>query len=682
MSDSRHSSRAGFTIMEMSVASILLIVAVTMGLVGLVYVLRSVHQNQVQNELDNDVQIAMENIKVDVRLTTLKTMFFYPPNDATYVAMSMARANDDDGDGALEVDADGHMIWDETVIYHRWTGEPAQLRRTVFSPRLTTMTDAQRILQLRSVVTEGHGRNAANGNNAKTEVLFQNLFDWSITPRGAIYDGYAAQLRRDKEVVLGSVVLKTGANQVKFDPIGKNSSASEDGYRIGLDTLIASPSYVRREAERLLPAYAYVEVAPVDRENLGGSWSGNRYLVQAGDDLHEGFTVEVYNDMIDDATFSSDQAEFEGTTVLYDDTLSPAETVVTLEGAGESWTAGNQTAAGTGTVMPTDFATGTIMRVVLRGKEMISGGWLFLEGAQCRVTFRASALGGLRINAAYIAEAADDFTPGPDVNVSSAHQFTFGGNSGVLIPASGTAASDYAALNIDEDKSYVVAYQVGSGAGEGNPFVWPELDDPTMRSSYMVSQASGIAVTNATWPSNDYHTAVIGVDTLETTFPAAGYYISPIHDTRLDAPSIAETTWSTDVPSGAQVLMRFRSGASNDMSDATGWTNVTPGAVTGVAKRYLQYAAELRPDPTYLRAPILKSVQVKWPGPTTFVDIGGTIAQGPDFGIFEVEVNGQRPKSGVYVELDIYQDTLGFVGEKRMRSGLATEITPRNSAKD
>ena len=190
-------ARGGFTILELSVASAVVVVAIGIASSGFLYTIRVAGQAIVQDELDVQVQNAMERIKYDLRLSALDKVFFSPAGAGPYGAMSLPLAQDDDGDGAIDLDADDKIIWDKTVIYHVWNGEPTELRMTVFEPRDNSLTAEQRQEQIDSVVANGHGRLTHNGANSLTKVIFSNLFQWRLSPRGSLFDGYESQVSRN-----------------------------------------------------------------------------------------------------------------------------------------------------------------------------------------------------------------------------------------------------------------------------------------------------------------------------------------------------------------------------------------------------------------------------------------------------------------------------------------------------
>ena len=503
----RLNSKSGFTLAEISIATVILVIAVAMAMSGLVYVLRAAHESNVQTELDIDVQIAMERLKRDLRLTALEKIFFYPPGPGPYTAISFPMARDDDGDGSIEMDANGKIIWDQTYIYHVWPAVPNQLRLTIFDPRDNTLTDEQRQEQLNSVVQYGHGSNTYNGANARTYVIFENLFEWEINPRFSRYDGYAPTLTRDRSVILGSCIISNGFNTFEFRVVGKNSAST--GYKIGLDKLFMSPSYSPREAEAQLPAIAYSGPAPTIEYMAGGSWSGNYQLLFPATAVGQYFTLRLANDRWEETNFRETGSYMENATICFDQTLTPYDFVIKV----------------------------------------------------------------------------------------------------------------------------------------------------------------------------DTYTNELG----QTNYWTNAVFVSQVIDTQITRPSYSEISWNAVCPSPTKVDLQVRTATREDMSDAPDWAVVprisSPGAIAPGNGRYLQFRANLTASPGENKTPVLKDVTIKWNGETRVVDIGGTFTKGPDYGIWELKVNGQTLTTGLSIYLKIFRDALGFLGNKRFYSELTSEIQPRNTGK-
>ena len=236
-------NKHGFTLLELMAAITLLVMAMGMVLTGYMFSLKNINQSDVQNELDMEVQLAMERLKKDLRLSSLDAMFYYPSGAGPYEAICFPLAEDSDGDGIMEEDADGNIIWDKTVIYHIRPTTPNQLVTTTFEPRDNSLSAAQRQAQLESVVKYGHGSSTYNSQNASSKVIFENLLDCEINPKEGRFDGYSPVLTRTSSS-LGYILLDPGEHKFTIKVIDKNSSSS--GYAVGIDQLFVSPSYSPR----------------------------------------------------------------------------------------------------------------------------------------------------------------------------------------------------------------------------------------------------------------------------------------------------------------------------------------------------------------------------------------------------------------------------------------------------
>lgn len=678
----------GFTLIEMCVSVAVIVVTATLALTGLIHVLRAAKFNDIQNELDVDVQMAMEKLKYNARLSTLEKMFFYPAGGGPYKAVSLPLARDDDGDGAVDKDATGHIVWDKTIIYHVWSGSPEQLRMTVFDPRDNTLTDVQRQAQLNSVVQIGNGSQTYNAANSRTVVVFQNLFSWSITPRGAIYDGYASTEQRAIGVALGSCVLAPGPHIFKFAVTGKNAASS--GYGVAIDTLAASPSGSIREGEAQLPVASQSGALAVCEYMPAGSWSGNARLNFPAVGAGNTFSLSLENDAWEDTNFDRSGDTHERTLLVFDKTLSPYEFVVKPVGLTTNWSAKDQTGDATGAAGAADALKGCAVRVLLRGEEMPGGSWLTADGARSKVLFRSGASGALAIQHAYIGECESRTTNTPDVVPGTQVELQFAGASGVTVPAGGSVWSDLASLPISAKKSYIVSYLVSGSINGGSAWQWTDSIPSSHGSSYVIPQAQGPTRADllaATWSSragvvNTNH--VLAVQHLFCTYPTNGVYTSAIQDTGMEYPSYTEINWDAAVPSGTDIQLKVRTGDAADMSDAPQWSAVPPVPMLGVIApghgRYVQYQSLLLPDASFFLAPKLKAVRVKWRGPERMVDVSGVFGKGPNRGTVEVTVDGRPLVTGLRAELSIFKSYRSYGGKQRcVTSSLVSEVSPRNT---
>jgi type II secretory pathway pseudopilin PulG len=678
--------RSGFTIVELVVSTAIAVIAVTMTVRGYVYLLRQTHLQDTQDVLDVDVQVALEHIKYNMRLSSLDRMFFHPQGAATYTAISFPMAADSDGDGVVDKGDDDKIIWGQTVVYHVWNTAPHQLRCTRFTPRDNTLSHAQRQDQLVSVVTNGHGQNTLNGSNAVTDVVFENLFTWSLDPRGAIIDAYAPEQDRDASALLGSILLDGGPHTFRFELIGKNPLST--GYKVGVDSLCVSPSASVREGEAQLPVTQQSGATAVWDEIPGGRWSGNHQLLFPAGAVGHFFELSMQNDLWRETHFQSTGDSHHNTRPVYDESLSPHDFVVTLDGPGTNWSAAAQ--MGVSNALPTtaNLIEGAAFRVLLRGDEMIEGGWIDASGRRCRVGFATGQGSQVRLQCAYIGEASSAESNTMDVASGTQRPLTFGGATQVNLPVASETWSDLLDMPIDRERSYLVSYLVSATPAGGRLIGWDtaSLSGPN---TYMIPAAGSptIADTAAeTWTSRGdtvAYRALIGVSHLYATCAPTGIYESAVFDTHVSTPAYQEIWWDASAPTGTDIGIKVRTGANPDMSDAPAWTNVifipSFGVIDPGNKRYVQFLAQLTSDAAGANAPRLKEFLIRWAGVEQVVDVTGTFTRGPDYGIYQVTVDGQELMTGINVDLEIF-DTIRAHGEEhRLVSQASAEVEPRNT---
>jgi type II secretory pathway pseudopilin PulG len=682
----------GFTLIEAGIATTILTIVFAMVLSGTMYALKENLLLGTQAELDMDAELTIERLKYDMRLSSLDEMYFYPTGAGPYQAVSFPLAVDDDGDGIFETDGDGKLIWDQTLIYHIRPGDPDQLRITTFSPRDTTLTDAERQAQLNSVVATGDGSSTHNGDNASSRVLFENLLEWQISPQ-SVYDGYAAELRRDPNGSLGYCLLGPGSHTFKFTTIEKNVLSSN--YWVGIDQLTMSSSHSSREAEDQLPATAQSGALAQSLYMPGGGWSGNHLLSFQASNTGQTFSITLYNDQWEETNFRGIGYDADQTVVEFDKTLTPRDFVIKLEGMENTWEAVVQSGSTNYTAlsMATNDLRGAAVRLLLRGSEMASGNWISSSGARCRLKFRASGSGYLLAYPVYIAECSSLTNITADAVSGTFQPITFAGNGWTYVAANGSQWSDWIDYPIDKEKSYLVSFILFDHPTTIFPAQWPELRDPTVQDTWMISgtNSPGTAeLTAATWSTRSDVTAtngVLGLEAIECSYVEEGTFTSRIFDTTMETPAYNEMQWNAAVPSGCSLTMKVRTGATNDLSDAAVWSNITavagsPYTMTESDLRYVQFQATLTSDSsTHTNTPTLKDVTIDWPGEERMVDLGGAFVKGPQYGAFTLEVDGEPVRTSLNVDLEIYKDIRSFTGTKRMTSTARMELRPRNTGK-
>lgn len=685
----KQDNRQGFTLVEMMIAASLLVVTVSLAMAGFGYFLSETKKAGVQNKLDVDVQVAIEQIRYNLRLTSLEKMFFYPPGPGPYSAMAFPLASDIDGDGAIDVDASGNIVWTRTLVYHAWTGMPTQLRLTTFEPRNNALNDAQLQAQLNSVVLTGNGSAALGGTNATTKVIFENIFSWAVRPRSATYDGYASAISREENVNLGSIVLSNGNHNFTFTVIGTNPASS--GYRIGIDSMTVSPSYSVREGEaQVATASAQVGASVAAEYMAAGSWSGNYQLAFPAVGVGNTFTLVMDNDRWVETNFRATGEEHANTTVRFNTAISPSDFVLTLDGLDWNWYASDQTGDLSPGNLGADALSGAAVRVLVRGSDMESGNWILFSGQRSWVGFRSGSA-PLTILHAFIAETANSTDNTMDAKAGTMTRVRFSGNNGISLGAGNSIWSDQLQFPIDKTKSYLITYLVSSDPGQGNGYFWTERVTPGLASTFIIAGTnlpSVDTIQELSWSARGDVTASAGIASIQylyATYPSNGLYNSTIFDTTLAAPGYSAMGWNPVLPSGTSVRLKVRTGNNADMSDATAWSAMSAmtvaGAISPGAKRFVQYQAELLPSSDFLRTPLIRDTTITWAGDERVVDVGGTFTKGPNYGIFGVKVDGKDLKQGVVVDLEIFDDVHTHGGELRLTSSLATEVTPRNTGR-
>jgi type II secretory pathway pseudopilin PulG len=678
----------GFTLVEVCVATALFVTVLSLVSASVIYSMKKSRLTNIQNELDSDAQLTIESLRSSMRLSSLDEMYFYPEGAGPYTAVSFPQASDDDGDGLCEKDeTTGKLIWDKTVIYHIWPGSPNELRITTFSPRDNSLTDSERQEQLDAVVAQGTGSGTHNGENASSRALFQNLLEWSISPESA-FDGYSSSLTRDRSASVGYCLMGSGDHEIEFEVTGKNAASS--GYKIGLDSLTASSSGGKREAEAQLPVTSQSGATAEAQYMAQGDWGGNYQLYFPATAEEQKFSLTLYNDLWLETNFRGTGHDCDKTKVVFDGTLDPMDFVVKLDGSNVAWEAAMQTGdsePGSCPLVLTNDSYATA-RVLVRGRDMVNGGWLSTGGGKCRITLSAASSTNSLLFISRVRVGECDSSETASVVAAGAEEVAFPGSIAQVfsIDQGESKTSDWVNLSIDKDKSYLISYQFGCGPGVALPRYWQELNGATDGCYYVEGEsASG----TLDWSSLSYQTTngVLGVSQIETLYEGEGTYTSPIYDTQMDTPNYNNLTWSSDEPGGASIVMKIRAGTQSDLSDASAWSNLTasvtsPAMIMADQKRYVQFQATLEASSDFEETPILKDVTIDWPGEEQLVDIGGVFTKGPDYGTFSVKVDGESLRSAVVVRLKIYKEIYGVGGEQKQVSSEAyIELRPRNTGK-
>ncbi|MDD5680331.1 MAG: hypothetical protein PHI59_03725, partial [Candidatus Omnitrophica bacterium] len=187
---------------------------------------------------------------------------------------------------------------------------------------------------------------------------------------------------------------------------------------------------------------------------------------------------------------------------------------------------------------------------------------------------------------------------------------------------------------------------------------------------------------------------IYAVEEVEVSYMNEGNFISQIFDTGIENPAFTKLQYTAIANGDASLSIKVRSDDNKATLEADGdWTAIpgitvsgNPGDISAISGgRYVQYNATftslgdggITPD-KYDQSRILKDVSIYWPGNTTMVDIGGYFTQKSDYGIFTIEVDGQKLTKGFEVNLAIDEDI--STGATISRS-ITIEVEPRNTSK-
>ena len=681
-------NKKGFSLIEVTTATVIFIMAIGMAVSGYMFTLKNTTQGDVQDNLDMDVRIALESLKMDLRLSSLNQIHYYPEGPGPYQALSFPKAYDSDGDGIIEKDENGNIIWDETVVYHIRPTTPNQLVKTTFNPRDNTLTDAERQIQLENVVINGVGTSAANGSNARSHALFQNLLNWKIIPQAGQYDAYSPVAEQDI-LSLGYSLLAGGVHDFEIKVIGKNSSSS--GHKVSLDRITFSSPNIEREAEGLTVisqngATSAPEYRPDDA-------SGNYYLTFPASSAESSFTLSVDTDRWVETNFrggAQKEVELNDTSIVFDETLSPKDYVVTLKGNDLSWEAALQT----GTPQPADPVPGKmknwVVRIMQKGSELAdNGNWFAYNGLRCQLAFNAASNGRLQIDDVYIGEVADPADSVLDFDIATIHSVTFNGDRrSPVIESSQSVVSDWIDMPIDKEKNYLVSFRIIDSDDKCHPAIWTDIRGSVAKTCMAVTNNLAAAIPIGSWKfSYDKvaFPAIFGLSNIKVTYPERGHYVSQVFDTAIASPTYNDISWNAELPPDTKLAFKVRTGNNPDLSDALDWRDISSfnssKSISAAFKRYIQFMAILSSSGDGLSTPILKDVSIDWDAPPRMINVGGIIAKGPDHGQIEITVDGNPLRSALIVDLEIYKDIYSMKGaSRRISSRMKVDVTPRNTS--
>lgn len=689
------------TLVEMMVAMGLLTMIMGLCMSGWLYLVRGEKRNTVQAELDMDVRKTVEQLRSRLRLSALGRIQFYrPPGAENFTAISFPLAEDNDGDGLVEMENGTNIIWDKTVIYHVWNQTPEQLRCTTFFPRNNSLTDAQVRQQLADVVATGNGSTAIDGTNATTITVFQNLFDWKLWPKGSRFDAYSSTLKREL-VVFGSIALTPGTHNVSFKTTGKNPASS--GYRVGIDYLRVSPSGSDREAEWQSVFTTPTTLNPFRQYMAQGSWSDNYQMLFPANATNQSITYYIQNDAWEETTFRAPGQQLDGVSPKKGTFgTSLEENCLAMDGYTWTWMA-DQQARGAVVSIPDDQFGKCALRVLMKGANIIDGGFISANGQYPYVLLAAPNVYGFGARKTKIRGASiglvddrDNYASAMNIVPNTLRRMTYTEDAfesyqwcvtDPLTPFYQIRRTNTYAVTLYLD----VLGSISNGAVAYRP-------DPSGKTHCYVfpgAAISDVMETNWSVKAGVYATNIIPVIYgMHTFYASNAVYTSGIFDTTKEDPAYRDIVWNeslgvtgsgyTDTPGGSSLRMQVRSGDDPYLADAPDWDTVPQLSASGASLsgagsgRFIQFRTLFRSD-TY-NAPTLRNVRIRWLGDTKLVDVSAMVTRGPEYGEFEVLVDGTNLYKGVRIDLSIFKDVTGFGGKQmRMTSAMMAEVEPRNS---
>ena len=696
----KKSNNKGLTLTELMISSIVSVIILASVLNAWHYSYKNWARDRLKSKLYIDLQVAIEKIKNETRLSSASYMGFYPEGATEYQAISIPAATGD-ANGLFTLDTDDKIYWDKSIIYHVYDNE---LRRTEFTDNHDILANSDssdplgRYAQLASVVADGDGSSAVKGTNGttSTKTIAKNLKSLAITPNVQLFDGYSASLARSDNVEFGSILLSPGNHDFKFEVVGQNTASTS--YKLGIDTLSISPSGGAREAETYTPVASSGDSYSVV---YAEGWCGNQYLEYAADGAGEGgsadyVTLELYYDMWRESNFEQ---------TANDNIMRDADTdkgfyvrlATPKEGKRAAWQASMQTGSA-GENLLVALPGGTDVNMSIR--NLLKGTRILQSGNLARVKFVAASTGVFTINEAYITKWLNGAkaVPGSTVQLFfSDAQF----ENGTSEPAGGGSAiggavgtdpvsvtlqpgnciwSNWAQIDTDSANDYFVTFSTPKPCA--NVIYW-EGATPGDTNSFVSEDAYSASQEN--WSSPMKYTAhdhIYAVESIEN-WPNYGTATSGIYDTKLDNPVYGDASWDAYKPSGTDISLKARSSDDPNMAGATGWDSISgssanPHSIASIGTgRHVQFQATLSTSSPYSEYPWIDDVSIDWPGAEKMCDISGYFTKKPDYGIIKLTVDDQELIKSMGFTVSVSENLQG----KEYEASLKVEIDPRNTGK-
>jgi len=690
----------GMSIVELMVTLIIgfQAIAVVMGIWYFAYKRWAIER--IKSNLRVDLERAMEQMKQEIRLSSLTYASFYPSNATEYTAISFPQATPDDSQGFFTLDtANESVAWDKSIVYYRYENPPAsgeyELRKTVFIDNYNYLTDlSDRDEQLSDCVQYGEAQpSTPNSANAAPPVVLKNVESFTIKALRQLFDGYSSSTERSDIVDFGCVKLdygNTGFHDFEFETV----DTSGTGYEFGIDSLIISPCGYDREAEYYYPLSSPHSTSGDSSSTIYASgWSGNYYLEYNADVVGDYINLHIYYDLLRETNF---QEAGRNNTILTGNALY-IELSSPKQGGRSFWAAEDQAGI--------NQQTENIILTLANGitvRNIISQANIDYTGNLARIKFMdRNDTFNTRILKAYISErdSGDDAAAGTSVQLYFSdtplvNGTTEPGGYGEKIGSDGGAApsqvtlldnyyvySNWAEIEILDTKDYFVTAYLDNGnasAADVNLGSWVGGGSGT--NSYY---REGDYAATEPWASSNDSTSIYLIE-LGEDWPNSGIVASEIYDTGIDNPDYNDINWEPLIaPSGSTIAVEVRAGDASNLSDATSWMSVLNGGAMPLGVddyRYIQFQGTLTKTSDYDdygNYPTIDNVAITWPGASRMCQIRGYFTKKPSYGIIQLKVDGKDLTKGLELSMTLSED----FQSKNYQSSLAIEMKPRNTGR-
>jgi len=708
----RFLNKKGMSLMEVLISFLIISMTIGVTLQIWTFVYKSWTRDTIMTKMRIDLEIAMETIKHELRLSSATYASFYKvAGESEYSAISFPAVNADTN-GFFPLTAGGKIDWDISIIYHTYdnagTGK-RELRRTVFTSNEDILTDqTQRETQLSNVVTNGDGSGGPNAGNTATKVMIDSIENLTIDTQAQEFDGYSSSVRKSDNIVFGSVKLDSGNHDYRFEVTGKNAMSS--GREMGIDALSISPSGCSQEMETYTPYATSGDGASVEGPDV--TWSGHNFLEYGSGGVGDYITFRIYYDTWLEANFDNSVRD---NTILTGNTLYvklPDEE----EGNENVWTAEIEAGSASGDATKADFGT-SLSGITVR--NIISSSNIDADGDMARVKFSSHSGSTLTINSAYIDERSSGqncVTPavtGTPGETRIQLYFTDGlGNtsSSVTLAAGEEKFSNWFIFPISTTKNYFVTFYINDGFVS----IWPgtnavDINSYLIGGDYAAQPSWSVPIGHDTVMPPGLNNCISSAGMFATAsleiWAKSGSVTTEVYDTKLTNPGYNSLNWDSSVPSGSFLAVYGRS-SSDELMGGASWS---AGSISG-SGRYAQLRAVLSADPYWTcithgtvnvsdsqyknsgviacstcgkflipaaDCPWVDNMTATWPGASKMCDVSGYFAQKPNYGIIKLTVDGNDLIKGLGLTLEVVED----FQDDQIEVALTVEVEPRNTGK-